>query len=231
VLARRYGTSSILLRQPALIIAELSNIVREYGIRHFIFLGPPITHNKEWLHDLLRRLAIAELGPCWEANVRYEALDHQTLELCRRAGCETLGFEFTAGEVLLSQEKRAELIALIQKAHALGIHVRAHIELEEVYGAIPELVDISATFGLDDVQFNLLQEQRSEDEYGRSETVNIKDVVEMVRSRYRSSRGRHAFVERFGAQLGPLLWHLGRTGLLGRSWQHYASGEDNAMAY
>src|SRR5690349_5909789 len=47
VLARRYGTSSILLRQPALIIAELSNIVREYGIRHFIFLGPPITHNKE----------------------------------------------------------------------------------------------------------------------------------------------------------------------------------------
>jgi hypothetical protein len=54
----------------------------------------------------------------------------------------------------------------------------------------------------------------------------------MARSRYRSSRSRQFFIERFGPQIGPMLWRVGRSGLLGRTWWRYANGgEDSALVY
>jgi hypothetical protein len=50
----------------------------------------------------------------------------------------------------------------------------------------------------------------------------------MVQSRYRSSRSRQFFIERFGPRVGPMLWRVGRAGLLGRTWQRYADGGDDA---
>jgi hypothetical protein len=50
----------------------------------------------------------------------------------------------------------------------------------------------------------------------------------MVQSRYRSSRSRQFFIERFGPRMGPMLWRVGRAGLLGRTWQRYADGGEEA---
>jgi hypothetical protein len=91
---------------------------------------------------------------------------------------------------------------------------------------MPTLVDIAATFGLDDVRFSVRHADTQA--HRRSDDMGLDNVAEMVQSRYRSSRSRQFFIERFGPRMGPMLWRVGRAGLLGRTWQRYADGGDEA---
>lgn len=224
------GADTIVQRAPAQVVAELRSVAREHGIHHFAFSGPPLTHDPAWMSSLLDYLTHARLGVKWEASAEYERLDSGTLEEFRKSGCEALRFTFDAVGVLASQRARAALSEVVAQAHDLDIFVRAHIWLEPPYGAIPALVDMSATFGLDEVRFGV--REPSSPAQAVSEDGEIAQVAEMARSRYQSSRSRHFFIERFGPHLGPMLWRFGRAGLLGRTWQRYArSGEDaNATA-
>jgi hypothetical protein len=216
------GESGALLRAPSQIVAEIRSIAREHGIRHVAFADPPLTHDVTWLSELLEQLAAADLGIGWEGHVRHERLTTDLLHAMRRAGCEILCFQFNAAEVLDTRDQRAVLSAIVEQAHELGIVVRARIELEPPYDAIPALVDLSATFGLDDVRFNV--RQRATAPAPATGQPAIEQVAEMARSRYQSRRSRQHFIERFGPQLGPMLWRVGRAGLLGRTWQRYANG-------
>jgi hypothetical protein len=216
------GESRALLRAPSQIAAEIRSIAREHGIRHVLFLDPPLTQNMAWLSELLDHLAIADLGVGWEGRVRHEQLTSELLRVFRSAGCEVLCFEFNAAEVLDTRERRVALSAMVELAHELGMLVRSQIELEPPYDAIAALVDLSATFGLDDVRFSV--RQRVAAPVSIAGHPAIEQVAEMAHSRYRSRRSRQYFIERFGPQLGPMLWRVGRAGLLGRTWQRYANG-------
>ena len=92
---------------------------------------------------------------------------------------------------------------------------------------MPTLVDLAATFGLDDVRFNV-PKYATQHERMVGDNLELDNVAEMVQSRYRSSRSRQFFIERFGPRVGPMLWRVGRAGLLGRTWQRYADGGDDA---
>jgi hypothetical protein len=223
LLAGQPGSESgALLRSAPQIAAEIRSIAREHGIRHVVFLDPPLTCDMAWLHELLAHLATADLGVGWEGRVRHERLTSELLRAFRRAGCEVLCFQFDAAEVLDTRDQRAALSAIVEQAHELGMLVRAEIELEPPYDAIPALVDLSATFGLDDARFHV--RQRAAAPAPAADHPAIEQVAEMARSRYRSRRSRQFFIERFGPQLGPMLWRVGRAGLLGRTWQRYANG-------
>lgn len=224
---QQLGAGVIIPRNPALIIAELHSVAREHGIRHFVFPGPSLTHDLAWLRDLLFQLAAADLGIGWEGRVRHELMTPELLRLCRRSGCEVLCLEFGAVEVLDSRSARAALSAVVDQAHDLDIRVRAHIQLDPPYGAIPALVDLSATFGLDDVHFSVRQPEAPHAPTS-SDGLTLEDVAEMARSRYRTSRSRQFFIDRFGPQLGPMLWRVGRAGLLGRTWQRFADGLEDS---
>jgi hypothetical protein len=214
--------SSAVARRPTLVVAELRSIAREYGIRHVVFSGPPLTEELAWLREMLYHLAVADLGIGWEASVRHQHLTPNLLQLFQRAGCEILCCRFNAAEVLDSRAERQALLALVEQAHALSMSVRAYILLEPPYGAIPALVDLSATFGLDDVRFSVVQP--APPDHGENNRPALEEVAEMARLRYRSSRSRQFFIDRFGPQLGPMLWRVGRAGLLGRTWRRYADG-------
>ena len=224
---QQIGANTIIPRNPTLIVAELRSVAREHGIRHFVFPNPPLTSDPTWLRDMLYRLATSDLGIGWEGSVRHECMTPDLLQMCRRAGCEVLCFEFDAVEVLDSKSARAALTTTVAQAHKLGISVRAHIRLQPPYGAVPALVDMSATFGLDDVRFSV-QQHAAPPEQAVSDGLALEDVAEMARSRYRSSRSRQFFIDRFGPQLGPMLWRVGRAGLLGRTWQRYADGAEDS---
>jgi len=208
----------------------MRSIAREHGIRHVTFPDVPLTYNLAWLQEMLYHLVSADLGVGWEGRVHYEHLTPDLLRCIDHAGCEVLGLQFNAVEVLDSRDKRAALTASVSQAHALGMLVRAHIELDPPYDAMPVLVDLAATFGLDDVSFSIRQRATPHEpiEQGRPA---VEQVAEMAQSRYRSRRSRQFFIERFGPQLGPMLWRVGRAGLLGRTWQRYADGgaADRAM--
>ena len=227
LVGQQSGANTIIPRRPALIAAELRSITREHGIRHFLFPEPPLTHDLAWLSDLLYHLSTSDLGIGWEGSVRHEALTPDLLRMCRQSGCEVLCFEFDAQEVLESQHARAALSAVVEHAHDLEISVRANIQLQPPYGAIPALVDMSATFGLDEVRFSV-QQHTPANQHAPADGLALEEVAEMARSRYRSSRSRQFFIERFGPQLGPMLWRVGRAGLLGRTWQRYADGAEDA---
>lgn len=217
------------LRTPALLIAELQTIAREHGIRHALFLGPPLTRDPTWLRELLFEMVRSDIGMRWEGTVRHQELSRDLLNLCKRAGCEALTFQFSAMAMLDSRSERAALSELVQYAHELGMSVYAQIELEPPYDAIPALVDMSATFGLDDAQFQI-QRRAPEHAHAATGAHAPEKVAEMAHMRYRSRRSRQFFIDRFGPQLGPMLWRVGRTGLLGRMWQSYADGGSSDRA-
>ncbi len=233
LLGQRLSDYDIMVRQPTHVIAELQSVVRECGIRHFVFPFCPMEGYAEWLYAFLEQLIAADLDIAWEACVDYRLMNAGLLRLFRRAGCEALGLEFTAGDVLASRETRYAISTFVNLAHEFGICVRAHVYLEPVFSTVPAVVDLSATLNLDDVEFSVCRERVvGQPASVASEHVTLDEVTEMARSRYRSSRSRQFFVERFGPQIGPMPWRVGRSGLLGRTWWRYANGaEDGALVY
>jgi hypothetical protein len=224
---QQFGADSVIPRNPALIIAELRSVAREYGIRHFVFSGPLLSADLNWLHDMLYHLATSDLGIHWEGSIDYTCMTSELLRMCRRAGCEVLCLPLNAIEVLGSRGARAALSSVVKQAHELDIAVRAQIQLDPTYAAMPTLVDLAATFGLDDVRFSV-PPHADQVQRAIGDAVALENVAEMVQSRYRSSRSRQFFIERFGPRMGPMLWRVGRAGLLGRTWQRYADGGDEA---
>ena len=222
---QQFDSDSCIPRSPAQIVAEVRSVAREYGIRHFLFAGPLLNASPSWLHDLLYHLATADLGVSWEGCVQYDQLSGEQLRMLRRAGCEVLCFPLDAVEVLGAKNARAELSHVIEPAHELGVAVRAQIQLNPSYAAMPMLVDVAATFGFDDVRFNV-PGKRSAAPQAPGAELALDNITEMVQSRYRTSLSRQFFVERFGPRMGPMLWRVGRAGLLGRTWQRYADGAD-----
>lgn len=218
------GADSFVPRSPLVIVAELRSVAREHGIRHFVFSGPPLNAETSWLPDLLYHLATSDLGISWEGSIAYTQLNPDLLRMFRRAGCEVLSLPLDAIEVLGSKSARADLIEVIAQAHELGMAVRAQISLNPSYAAMPMLVDIAATFGLDDVRFNVPGQVS---DAPRVAEPGLENITEMVQSRYRTSLSRQFFVERFGPRMGPVLWRVGRAGLLGRTWQRRADGSDD----
>jgi hypothetical protein len=214
--------SGFQLRTPALVVAELRTVAHEQAVLHARLSGAPLTHDVGWLSDLLARLDEARLGLSWEGSAAFNQLTPELLEGCRRAGCETLDVAFDAMEVLDSKEARAALSEVVRQAHEAGIAMRARITLEARYSSMPALVDMAGTFGLDDVQFTMQGDAsaRAEEPAGQPPA----EVADLVRARYQTSRSRQYFVNRFGARLGPLLWRVGRTGLLGRTLRDQAVG-------
>lgn len=227
LIGQQLAADTIIPRNPTLIIAEMGSIIHEHGIWHFILSGPPLTHDLAWLRALLYHIGSSDLGIGWEGCMQYSALTPELLQMCRWAGCEVICCAFDALAILGDPDERATLMSIIDQAHQLGISVRADIQLDPSNHALPALIDIAATFGLDNVRFTL-QPAPVPQTRAIGDRLNLEDVVEMAQSRYRSSRSRQFFIERFGPQLGPMLWRVGRAGLLGRTWQRYADGAEDA---
>lgn len=205
----------LMLRNPRMIVSELRSIAHEYGIWHIVFTGLRITDDSAWLHDFLYGLIMARLGVKWEATASPGALTPDLLRTCQRAGCEALTLEFDAMQVLDAQASRQSLNDIVREAHALDLQIYGHVLLEPRYSSIPTLVDLSATFGLDEIRFSIQAE----------EPATIQPALDLAESRYRSIQSRQFFVNRFGAYLGTVIWQVGRIGLLGRGWQRFSVGK------
>ena len=212
---RRDGTPA--LRQPALLMTELRSLVQEHGVRHVMLSGLALTDDLDWLYTVLSHLSNMHLGIRWEGRVSYTRLTTTLLESFRRSGCEALTFEFAALAALESKSERDALIHTVHQARELGMRVTGHIALDPQYPAIPAVVDMSATFGLDEVRFFVSHPVEA---HQYQEPADIAALITLAREHYRASRSRQYFIDRFGAHLGTMIWYVGRTGLLGKRWAH-----------
>jgi hypothetical protein len=225
LIGQQFGPDSFVPRNPALIVAEMRSVAREYGIRHFVFTGPPLSADLAWQRDVLRQLVLADLGVSWEGSVEYDRITPELLRMYRRAGCEVLCFPLDGTAVLGAKDARATLAQVVELVHEHAIAVRAQIDLNSAQAAMPVLVDLAATVGLDDVRFSVPPAPPGVQRDANT-SVPLENITEMVQSRYRSSLSRQFFIERFGPHMGPMLWRVGRAGLLGRTWQRRAAGGD-----
>ncbi len=213
-------------RQPALLGAELRSIVQEHGVRHVLLDGLALTDDCDWLYAFLSQLSRMHLGVKWEGRVAHTHLTHSLIESMHRTGCEALTFEFAALSVLDAKRERDALIDAVQRARELGMRVNGHIALDPQYPSIPAVVDMSATFGLDEVRFFVPKD--AEAPIGDEESAEIAALIARAREHYRISRGRQYFIDRFGVRLGTMIWYVGRAGLLGRRWQRQAPYNESA---
>ncbi len=193
------------LRSPTQIVTELRSVSREYGIRHYLFPAVSLTIDRAWLHEFLTRLTDANLRVSWEGSVDALQLDESLLAHMARSGCEKLRFCFNTNEVFESAALRSQVRQMVALAHQFHISVLGEFELDSTFKAIPHLVDVTATFGLDDATFTI-----------RADTEVAQTESEAARKRYQVSRLRQQLIDQFGFAIGTLLWllHNSRIGVV-----------------
>ncbi len=189
-------------RSPTQIVAELRSVAQEFGIRHFLLPGVPVTEDREWLKEWLTRLAEAALEIGWEAIAQPGRLDADMVALMAHAGCEALRFQIDAAQVFESTTAREQVRQAVARARQHGIFSRGDVTLVPPYESIPYLVDVAATFGLDDVRFDVAHEEAV------SAGFDEMELRELARQIYNQGRDRQRFISRFGPALGNLIWRL-----------------------
>ncbi len=195
-------TGHIIFRSPTQIVAELRSVAQEFGIRHFLIPDVPITGDRAWLEEWLTRLAEAAPEISWEAMARPGDLDAALVALMARAGCEALRFQINAAQVFESTAAREQVRQAVARARQHGIFSRGDVTLVPPYESIPHLVDVAATFGLDDVRFEVVQEEAT------GAGFDEMQLRELARQIYIQGRDRQRFINRFGPALGNLIWRL-----------------------
>lgn len=196
------GDGHVALRAPTQIIAELRSVSHEFGLRHFLMTDVPLTLDRAWLDELLNRLCDAGLGVGWEALAQPEQLDDALVADMARAGCEAICFQIDAARVFESTAARNQLRQAVERVRQHGIFSRADVTLVPPYESIPYLVDVAATFGLDDVRFDVAKMEAA------SVGLDEAQLREMARQIYAQGRDRQRFIDRFGPALGRLIWKL-----------------------
>lgn len=216
------------LRKPAQIVGELRSVAREYGIRHYRFPGIPLNSNRDWLRELLMHLREAQPGIYWEARADVTQLDESLLLMMAQAGCEALRLDLTASQVFESKEARLHLRRVVHQAHNHNIEVYANLELEPPYEALVNLVDVAASFNLDDIKFSV----RKSGSHIRPNMPDIdaeRRLEAMAEQMYYAGLRRQRLVERYGSVIGGLIWRLRGTGLLKNSGPESSSSPAEPM--
>ena len=188
------------MRSPHAIGKEIQAVMAEFGIRNILFYEPELTIDQSWLNELLDYFIKANLNVRWQATVTLEHLREETLTRLAQAGCEALTFSIAASSMFDSAQSRQQVRKLINSASELSIYTHATVLLEPPYEAIARLIDVAATFGLNDVSFELMQTLRVGDDE--------QQIQRFARQRYQQGRSRQRLIDRFGPALGGLLWQL-----------------------
>ncbi len=189
-----------LMRPPRLVGQEMRALSEEVGIRHILFHEPELTNDETWFNALLEHLIGAHLHVKWQASVSIERLSSEQIQRLAQAGCEALTFTLSAASEFDSANRRAQTRQLIARIREQGIYTRATVILEPPYEAISRMVDVAATFGLNDVAFTLMQNLHVGEE--------AQQIHDFARQRYAQRRARQRLIDRFGSVLGNLLWQL-----------------------
>lgn len=111
-----WGTR-VRFRSPDSVIGELSQIIRQYGVRCFRFQDDTMTLRKGRFQELCRKMA--PLGIRWRATTRVDQADIERLQMMKDAGCEEIGYgiESLSQDVL---DRNAKKIRVEQAREALN---------------------------------------------------------------------------------------------------------------
>lgn len=109
------------------VIAEIKQVIDDYGVYHYRFQDDTLTLNRERFLELSKKMA--PLGIFWRCNTRLDCTQKDILSAMKNSGCQEVGFgiESASQKVLdinskgISLEKAVEVIKNTKEA---GLKVR-----------------------------------------------------------------------------------------------------------
>ncbi|MBI4489888.1 MAG: B12-binding domain-containing radical SAM protein [Deltaproteobacteria bacterium] len=129
-------TTQWFARKPELVIAEIEDYIREYGVENIDFYDLTAVVKKEWIADFCRLLTAADLGITWQlpSGTRSEAIDAEVAQLLYRSGCTNLSYAPESGSprILKRIKKKVQLDRMLdsmREAVGSGLNVKANIIL------------------------------------------------------------------------------------------------------
>jgi magnesium-protoporphyrin IX monomethyl ester (oxidative) cyclase len=113
------------------VVAEIEQIVKNYGIHQIDFLDDNIAFNRERLVSICNMLIEKRLNIEWctPNGVRADALDPELLALMRKAGCQKIliapesGVQHIVDNVLKKKQSLQRVEEAVNAAHKVGIKV------------------------------------------------------------------------------------------------------------
>src|SRR3989338_7595700 len=98
-------------RDPANVVDEMEECVKEYGVKYIMFYDETLTLRKENTRGICNEIIRRGLKVRWESPTRADCVDEELLRLMKKAGCVRLRFGVESGNerILKLMDKRISL--------------------------------------------------------------------------------------------------------------------------
>ncbi|MFH0852536.1 MAG: radical SAM protein [bacterium] len=126
-----YG-HTVRLRSPQNVLAEIKNLISQYGIKEIMFYDDTFTLSKSRVHELCDLLIESKLDLTWGCLSRVDRVDEELLRKMKKAGCHLMCYGVESGS--------EEMLAIIRK----NINLK---QVEEAFRLTKKVgIDCSASF-------------------------------------------------------------------------------------
>jgi len=134
-------------RDPENVVAEISDIVRSFQVKHFQFTDATLTLNTAKTVDLCNRLIENGLGDKikWSCDTRADTVDEELVSMMYKAGCRSItygiesGDEYLLKEVIGKGETKEQMETAVQLTKKAGIEVRCHFIIGHAFETVRSL--------------------------------------------------------------------------------------------
>jgi len=109
-------------------IDEIHSLVKNFGVKEFVFYDDSLLSNKKWLTSFLRLLKKEKISISWSFRGRPDVVDLDILKEAKETGCFSIAFGFESGnQDLLDNIKKG--ITLEQSRRAASLANSAGLEV------------------------------------------------------------------------------------------------------
>ena len=115
------------MRPVADVLAEVGEVIRDYGAEHVFFVDDILTLDRRWLNELMDGIEARGGGFTWGCATRVDRVDDEMLRRMAETGCTGIqfGIESGAQEILDSVKgiRKEDALAAVRSAVDAGISV------------------------------------------------------------------------------------------------------------
>lgn len=122
--SRIFWQKKVRFRKPELVVEEVKDVVKTYGVSSFTFWDDTFTVNRQIALDLCRALRDSGVPVTWKTATRADVLDDEILQAMREGGCIQLQLGIETGSMRMSKliEKDVELKAAYHAVRMINRH-------------------------------------------------------------------------------------------------------------
>jgi anaerobic magnesium-protoporphyrin IX monomethyl ester cyclase len=141
-------TTRWVIRDPDLLLDEMEESIREYGVTNFDFYDLTFVINKQWILNFCRKIEERGLKITWQlpSGTRSEVIDSEVSKLLYSSGCRNLSYSPESGSesVLNRIKKKIKLepfIDSIRHSREKGLNIKCNIILGFPGETLKEVLD------------------------------------------------------------------------------------------